>query len=100
MLYFGIRQFRKKEAAEGVKSRAAQRAFQENVTDTPMRFTFEEDGFYVWEPSGSASYRYHALDAVWEDGERDYLILPGETVVGICRKALLQKEIRRASGTL
>ena len=78
MLYFGIRQFRKKEAAEGVKSRAAQRAFQENVTDTPMRFTFEEDGFYVWEPSGSASYRYHALDAVWEDGELDYLILPGK----------------------
>ena len=78
MLYFGIRQFRKKEAAEGVKSRAAQRVFQENVTDTPMRFTFEEDGFYVWEPSGSASYRYHALDAVWEDGERDYLILPGK----------------------
>ena len=76
MLYLGIRRFRKKEAAEGVKSRAFQQAFQENVTDNPMRFTFEEDGFYIWEPSGSASYRYHALDAVWEDRERYYLILP------------------------
>ena len=76
MLYFGIRKFRKKEAAEGVKSRAFQQAYQERVADSPMRFTFEEDGFYVWEPSGSASYRYHAVDAVWEDGERYYLIFP------------------------
>lgn len=41
-----------------------------------MRFLLEEDGFSVWEPSGSASYRCHALDAVREDGERYDLLFP------------------------
>lgn len=78
MLYYGVREFRQTDAVTGLKGRGAQWAMQRSVPDTPTHFTFEDGGFNVWEPSGSASCRYHALEAVWEDGERFYLLLPGK----------------------
>lgn len=91
MLYFGIREFRKKEAAARLELREPyQRELRKTFPDTPMRFLLEEDGFSVWEPSGSASYRYHALDAVWEDGERYYLLFPEGKFLALQKCAFTQ----------
>ena len=91
MLYFGVREFRKKETAARLKFRNRyQRELRKTFPDTPMRFLLEEDGFSVWEPSGSASYRYHALDAVWEDGERYYLLLPEGKFLALQKRAFTQ----------
>ena len=77
-LFVGVQTFRRKDARAGLTNRKVEQTFQASVPDKPMRFTFEEDGFSAWEPSGTSSYRYHALTAVWEDGERCYLFLQGK----------------------
>ena len=77
-LFVGFQTFRRKDARAGLDNRKMEQTFQASVPDKPMRFTFDDDGFSVWEPSGAGSYRYHALTAVWEDKERCYLFLQGK----------------------
>ena len=75
LLLIGWTSFRRKGAREGLSDRRVEETFRSNIADKPMRFAFEDDGFSVWEPAGSGSYRYHALTAVWEDEARYYLFL-------------------------
>lgn len=77
-LLAGVRTFRRKDAREGLADRRMEQHFRSNIQDKPMRFTFEDDGFSVWEPGTSGSYRYHAVTGAWEDEGRYYLFLQGQ----------------------
>lgn len=74
----GVRWFRERDVRRAMSSRRAERALRANIPETPLRFTFDDGGFLVWESGRSDSFRYHALTDVWEDGDRYYLFLQGK----------------------
>ena len=91
ILLIGIRAFRKyRNVREAFSNVRRGRGLEKSISDKPMRFIFEEDGFSVWEPSGASSYRYHALTAVWEDKDRHYLFLQGKMQYVLRKAAFTQ----------
>ena len=47
---------------------------------------FTEDGAWIHDCKSDHRYRYEALEALWEDGERFYLVIPGSRGLYILNK--------------
>ncbi len=91
ILLIGVRAFRKyRDVRETFSDLRRGRDSEKSISDKPMWFTFEEDRFFAWEPSGASSYRYHALTAIWEDEERCYLFLRGKMQYILQKDAFIQ----------
>lgn len=88
-LVVGLGLIQKAKKAPAPRDRCVNMLLERNtgeVPDTPMRFSFDEDGFDVFELSGNSSYRYFILTDVWEDENRFYLLEEGKL------KFILQKQ--------
>ena len=91
ILLIGVRAFRKyRHVRDALSDTRRGSGLEEAIPDKPMRFTFDDDGFSAWEPSGAGSYRYRALTSVWEDGERCYLFLQGKMQYILQKNAFTQ----------
>ena len=90
LLVWGINTARRKNARENLSNRRLERMLSAKVPDIPMRFTFEEDCFFVTESGRDSSYRYHVLTDVWEDEERYYLFLQGKMQYILQKDAFFQ----------
>lgn len=71
-----------------------------NISDTPMRFSFEEDIFFVWEGGKSSSYRYHTVSDLQEDREHFYLFLDGKMHFILRKDAFVQGQPKAFSAFL